>query len=52
MLKEAAETAQCGSRGASGVIEVATKKGKGGAFSISDDGSVGVEAVYKNMKML
>ncbi|WP_293712942.1 SusC/RagA family TonB-linked outer membrane protein [uncultured Parabacteroides sp.] len=52
ILKDASETAQYGSRGASGVIEVATKKGKGGAFSISYDGSFGVEAVYKNMKML
>ena len=52
ILKDASETAQYGSRGASGVIEVATKKGKGGAFSISYDGSFGIEAVYKNMKML
>ena len=52
ILKDASETAQYGSRGASGVIEVATKKGKGGAFSIGYDGSFGVEAVYKNMKML
>ncbi len=52
ILKDASETAQYGSRGASGVIEVATKKGKGGAFSISYDGSFGVEAAYKNMDML
>lgn len=52
ILKDASETAQYGSRGASGVIEVATKKGKGGAFSISYDGSFGVEAAYKNMEML
>lgn len=52
ILKDASETAQYGSRGASGVIEVATKKGKGGAFSISYDGSFGIEAVYKNMRML
>lgn len=52
ILKNAAETAQYGSRGASGVIEVTTKKGKGGQFHISFDGNLGVENVYKNMKML
>lgn len=52
ILKDASETAQYGSRGASGVIDVATKKGKGGAFSISYDGSFGIEAVYKNIEML
>lgn len=52
ILKDASETAQYGSRGASGVIEVATKKGKTGAFSVSYDGSFGVEAVYKNVDML
>lgn len=52
ILKDASETAQYGSRGASGVIEVATKKGRSGDFRISYDGSFGVEAVYKNMEML
>ena len=52
ILKNAAETAQYGSRGASGVIEVTTKKGKSGQFHISYDGSLGAEDVYKNMKML
>ena len=33
ILKNAAETAQYGSRGASGVIEVTTKKGHGGQFT-------------------
>ena len=52
ILKDASETAQYGSRGASGVIEVTTKKGRQGAFSISYDGSFGVEAAYKSLDML
>lgn len=52
ILKDASETAQYGSRGASGVIEVSTKKGKQGEFSISYDGRFGVESVYRNMNML
>lgn len=52
ILKNAAETAQYGSRGASGVIEVTTKKGQGGQFHISYDGNLGVQSVYKNIRML
>lgn len=52
ILKNAAETAQYGSRGASGVIEVVTKKGKSGQFHISYDGNMGFERIYKNMQML
>lgn len=52
ILRNAAETAQYGSRGASGVIEVTTKKGKGATFHISYDGSLGIEGVYKNIEML
>lgn len=52
ILRNAAETAQYGSRGASGVIEVTTKKGSGAAFHISYDGSFGVEGIYKNIEML
>lgn len=52
ILKNAAETAQDGSRGASGVIEVTTKKGKNGQFHISYDGNMGFESIYKNLKML
>ena len=44
--------AQYGSRGASGVIEVTTKKGSGAAFHISYDGSWGIEDIYKNIEML
>lgn len=52
ILKNASETAQYGSRGASGVIEVKTKQGHGGQFHISYDGNAGIESVYKNIKML
>lgn len=52
ILKNASETAQYGSRGASGVIEVKTKQGHGGQFHIAYDGNAGFESVYKNIEML
>ena len=52
ILKNAAETAPYGSRGASGVIQVTTKRGHSGRFSISYDGNIGFESVYKNIEML
>ena len=52
VLKDASETAQYGSRGASGVIVVTTIKGKNGVKSLSYDGSFGIETVYKNLDML
>ncbi len=52
ILKNAAETAMYGSRGASGVIEVKTKKGTGGGFQISYEGNVGFEHMYKHLDML
>src|SRR5574344_876739 len=52
ILKDASETAQYGSRGASGVIEVSTKKGKSSNFHISYDGNLGFDAIFKNMEML
>ena len=52
ILKDASETAQYGSRGAAGVIEVATKKGRSQQFHISYDGTVGFESIYKRMEML
>jgi len=52
ILKDASETAQYGSRGASGVIVVTTAKGKAGVVSLSYDGTFGVETVYKNIKMM
>ncbi|MBR6415283.1 MAG: SusC/RagA family TonB-linked outer membrane protein [Bacteroidales bacterium] len=52
ILKDAAETAQYGSRGAAGVIEVQTKKGSGGSFRISYDGNFAIEAPYRFLDML
>ncbi|MCR4604231.1 MAG: SusC/RagA family TonB-linked outer membrane protein [Prevotella sp.] len=52
ILKDASETAQYGSRGAAGVIEVATKKGRSQKFHISYDGTFGFESIYKRMQML
>ena len=47
VLKNASETALYGSRGASGVIQVKTKKGTGKGFQISYEGNYGIEAMYK-----
>ena len=52
ILKNAAETAMYGSRGASGVIEVKTKKGTGRGFQYSYEGNVGFEQMYKHLEML
>ncbi len=52
ILKNAAETAPFGSRGASGVIVVNTKKGESSKFHISYDGNIGIESVYKQLDML
>lgn len=52
ILKNAAETSMYGSRGASGVIDVKTKKGTGGGFQISYEGNYGIEAKYKHLEML
>ncbi len=52
ILKDASETAQYGSRGAAGVIEVATKRGKEQQFHISYDGNIGFESVFKRVEML
>ena len=52
ILKNAAETAMYGSRGASGVIEVKPKKGTGRGFQISYEGNVGFEQMYKHLEML
>lgn len=52
ILKDASETAQYGSRGASGVIRITTKKGKGKRTTISYNGSVGFITPYKNLNML
>lgn len=52
ILKNASETALYGSRGASGVIEVKTKKGTGRGFQISYDGNYGFESAYKRIETL
>ena len=52
ILKNAAETAPFGSRGASGVIVVTTKKGQSSQFHISYDTNLGFESVYKQLDML
>ena len=52
ILKDASETAQYGSRGAAGVIQVITKKGSGERFHIAFDGNFGFESIYKNLNML
>ena len=52
ILKDASETAQYGSRGASGVIVVTTQKGQAGTKTLNYDGSFGVESVYKKINML
>lgn len=51
-MKNATETAMYGSRGASGVIEIKTKKGTGRGFEISYDGNYGFESMYKHLQML
>ena len=52
ILKDATETAQYGSRGAAGVIEVSTKKSQSGRFHIAYDGNIGFESIYKQNDML
>jgi TonB-linked SusC/RagA family outer membrane protein len=52
VLKDASEIAQYGSRGASGVIEVVTKKGAADRATVTYNGSVGITHVSKNIKML
>ena len=52
ILKDASETAPYGSRGASGVIQVTTRRGGGDGFNLSYDGTAGVEAVSRNLRML
>lgn len=52
ILKDASETAQYGSRGASGVIVVTTTRGKAGFTSLNYTGQFGLNTVFKNLKML
>ena len=52
ILKDASETSQYGSRGAAGVIEVTTLRGKAGKMRMVYNSSLGLSVVYKNLKML
>ena len=52
ILKNASETSKYGSRGASGVIDVKTRRGNGSKFQIYYDGAVGFDKVYKRLRML
>ena len=52
ILKNASETSKYGSRGASGVIEVKTRRGNGSKFQIYYDGTVGFDKVYKHLRIL
>ena len=52
VLKDASETAQYGSRGASGVIEVTTKKGAANRTTVTYNASMGISHVTKNLNML
>ena len=52
VLKDASEIAQYGSRGASGVIEVVTKKGAANRATVTYNGNMGITHVSKNLRML
>ena len=52
ILKDATQTAQYGARGAAGVIEVRTKRGEAGRFSVAYSGDVGVANASKTLPML
>ncbi len=52
ILKDASETSQYGSRGAAGVIEVNTLRGKPGKMRVVYNGSFGLQHVYKTLPML
>ena len=52
VLKDAASAAIYGARAANGVILVTTKQGKAGKVSLSYDGYVGIQNVYKMPSLL
>lgn len=52
ILKDAAQTAQYGARGAAGVIEVRTRRGTVGKFSVSYAGDIGFSHADKLLPML
>ena len=52
ILKDASETAQYGSRGASGVINIVTKRGAGGKTHVNYSGIFGISHAYRHLDML
>lgn len=52
ILKDASETAQYGSRGASGVIAITTKKGVNKPFNVNYYGSLSIDNAFRNLEML
>ena len=52
VLKDAASAAIYGARAANGVVLVTTKQGKKGKASISYDGYVGIQNLYKDVEVL
>ena len=52
IMKDASETAQYGSRGAAGVIEITTMRGKAGQMRVNYNGSFGLHQVYKRLSMM
>lgn len=52
ILKDASETAQYGSRGASGVIDIITRKGSNQPLQLTYFGSISIAHAFKNLKML
>ncbi|MDD4654232.1 MAG: SusC/RagA family TonB-linked outer membrane protein [Bacteroidales bacterium] len=52
VLKDAAETAQYGSRGASGVIVVTTYKGQQGTAKVDYKGQAGASIAYKQLPIM
>lgn len=52
ILKDASETAQYGSRGASGVINIVIKRGAGGKTHVNYSGIFGISHAYRHLDML
>ncbi|MCB2379052.1 TonB-dependent receptor [Hymenobacter sp. BT635] len=51
VLKDASSTAVYGSRGANGVVQITTKKGRVGAPAISFNGYRGIDQIYKRYNL-
>lgn len=52
VLKDASATAIYGSRGANGVIQITTKKGKAGKLSVQYSGSVSIDNILRPLKAM